>query len=191
MRWTRSSRFCGNQIRVPITPADLSRVCGTKPSRVERKQKRSASYDSTRVVPFHKDSISLSSLPPPPSLAPPHIPSPHSLTMVTNGHAEAKKDLRSEKLTSQYSSLWNSDSAKDSDANRDARLEQYTDVVNGYYDGATILYECECRADHLRKEMLMIRVDAWGDRFHFSRFRKGESFTASVSYPRPVLHSRY
>ncbi|KAJ9114922.1 putative secondary metabolism biosynthetic enzyme [Naganishia adeliensis] len=84
--------------------------------------------------------------------------------MVTNGHADTKKDLRNEKLTSQYSSLWNSDSAKDSDADRDARLEQYTDVVNGYYDGATILYEY-----------------AWGDRFHFSRFRKGESFTASLS----------
>ena len=63
--------------------------------------------------------------------------------MVTNGHVEAKKDLRSEKLTSQYSKLWNADSSKDSDADRDARLEQYTDVVNGYYDGATILYECE------------------------------------------------
>lgn len=51
--------------------------------------------------------------------------------MVTNTHTEAKKDLRSEKLTSNYSSLWKSDSAKDTDADRDARLEQYTDVVNG------------------------------------------------------------
>lgn len=51
--------------------------------------------------------------------------------MVTNTHAQAKKDLRSEKLTSQYSQLWKSDSAHDTDADRDARLEQYTDVVNG------------------------------------------------------------
>jgi sterol 24-C-methyltransferase len=59
--------------------------------------------------------------------------------MVTNTHTEAKKDLRSEKLTSNYSSLWKSDSAKDTDADRDARLEQYTDVVNGEWGRTTIL----------------------------------------------------
>lgn len=53
---------------------------------------------------------------------------------------------------------------------------------SGYYDGATILYECECRAFCCCSHVLLIEsTDAWGDRFHFSRFRKGEGFTASVS----------
>ena len=44
------------------------------------------------------------------------------------------------------------------------RLSNYTDVVNGYYDGATELYEY-----------------GWAQSFHFSRFYKGEAFHASLA----------
>lgn len=43
------------------------------------------------------------------------------------------------------------------------RNADYENVVNGYYDGATELYEW-----------------GWGTCFHFSRFYKGESFNQSV-----------
>jgi len=46
----------------------------------------------------------------------------------------------------------------------DDRIENYTEVVNGYYDGATDLYEW-----------------GWAQSFHFSRFYKGESFAASLA----------
>lgn len=44
------------------------------------------------------------------------------------------------------------------------RVDNYTQVVNGYYDAATELYEF-----------------AWAQSFHFSRFYKGESFAASLA----------
>lgn len=50
-------------------------------------------------------------------------------------------DARSESRVSNYNKFWNKDSAKDGDADRENRLSQYTDLVNGYYDGATELYE--------------------------------------------------
>ncbi|KAF8321915.1 S-adenosyl-L-methionine-dependent methyltransferase [Cantharellus anzutake] len=55
-------------------------------------------------------------------------------------------------------------SEKDSETHKENRLHSYTDVVNGYYDGATLLYEY-----------------AWGRSFHFSRFYRGESFHQSVA----------
>lgn len=61
-----------------------------------------------------------------------------SVTSINNkplpasAHVSHKKgDLRSETRTSQYSNFWNKDSARDTDADRDSRLDQYTDVVNG------------------------------------------------------------
>ncbi|KAH7102988.1 S-adenosyl-L-methionine-dependent methyltransferase [Auriculariales sp. MPI-PUGE-AT-0066] len=56
------------------------------------------------------------------------------------------------------------DSAKDTSAHTDNRLSSYTDVVNGYYDGATELYEY-----------------GWAQSFHFSRFYKGEGFKQSLA----------
>jgi sterol 24-C-methyltransferase len=49
-------------------------------------------------------------------------------------------------------------------ADMENRIADYDNVVNGYYDGATELYEW-----------------GWGTSFHFSRFYKGEGFTQSVS----------
>lgn len=44
------------------------------------------------------------------------------------------------------------------------RLSQYTSVVNGYYDGATDLYEY-----------------GWGQNFHFARSYPGEAFYQSIA----------
>jgi hypothetical protein len=52
-------------------------------------------------------------------------------------------------------------------ADMENRNADYENVVNGYYDGATELYEW-----------------GWGTCFHFSRFYKGESFNQSVC-PKP------
>jgi sterol 24-C-methyltransferase len=50
-------------------------------------------------------------------------------------------DARSEARVSNYTKFWQKDSAKDGEEDRSNRLEKYTDLVNGYYDGATELYE--------------------------------------------------
>ncbi|KZS92828.1 hypothetical protein SISNIDRAFT_412328 [Sistotremastrum niveocremeum HHB9708] len=63
-----------------------------------------------------------------------------------------------------YTNFWEKDSTKDTDAERDNRLTNYSDVINGYYDGATELYEY-----------------GWSQSFHFSRFYKGEAFAQSLA----------
>lgn len=95
-------------------------------------RQRGASYEFLVRASTHSPYLTATPLPAVPPSRPLFSPYPsRPPTMVTNTHAQAKKDLRSEKLTSQYSQLWKSDSAQDTDADRDARLEQYTDVVNG------------------------------------------------------------
>ena len=54
--------------------------------------------------------------------------------------------------------------SQEAQADTEKRNESYTDVVNGYYDGATELYEY-----------------GWSQSFHFSRFYKGEAFAASLA----------
>ncbi|PPR02935.1 hypothetical protein CVT24_012165 [Panaeolus cyanescens] len=61
-----------------------------------------------------------------------------------------------------YSKFWDKDLKTDQTG--DKRLDNYTEVVNGYYDGATQLYEY-----------------GWAQSFHFSRFYKGESFHQSLA----------
>ncbi|KAH9171392.1 sterol methyltransferase C-terminal-domain-containing protein [Lactarius sanguifluus] len=63
-----------------------------------------------------------------------------------------------------YAGFWQKDIKKEVKADSDVRVENYTDVVNGYYDGATELYEY-----------------GWAKSFHFSRFYKGEAFAASLA----------
>ncbi|KAF8259990.1 S-adenosyl-L-methionine-dependent methyltransferase [Lactarius quietus] len=62
---------------------------------------------------------------------------------------------------------------KEVKADSDVRVENYTDVVNGYYDGATELYEY-----------------GWAKSFHFSRFYKGEAFAASLARHEHYLASQ-
>lgn len=63
-----------------------------------------------------------------------------------------------------YRKHWNDDSTKDTDAQMEARKQSYTDVVNGYYDGATELYEY-----------------GWGHSFHFARYYPGEAFYQAIA----------
>jgi len=63
-----------------------------------------------------------------------------------------------------YTKFWQKDLSKEEDAHNEHRLNSYTEVVNGYYDGATELYEY-----------------GWAQSFHFSRFYKGEAFLASLA----------
>ncbi|CAD6578863.1 MAG: Delta(24)-sterol C-methyltransferase [Cyphobasidiales sp. Tagirdzhanova-0007] len=73
-------------------------------------------------------------------------------------------DARNRTGIAGYTKHWNADSTKDSAQQMDARKHSYTDVVNGYYDGATELYEF-----------------GWGLCFHFARYYKGESFFQAIA----------
>ncbi|KAF7794902.1 hypothetical protein EIP86_006045 [Pleurotus ostreatoroseus] len=73
-------------------------------------------------------------------------------------------DGRQENRISNYTKFWQNDMSKEKDVDTANRLSSYKDVVNGYYDAATLLYEY-----------------AWAGSFHFSRFYKGESFAASLA----------
>ncbi|KAI5122087.1 hypothetical protein M0805_002209 [Coniferiporia weirii] len=73
-------------------------------------------------------------------------------------------DGRVERRVENYTAFWQKDMSKEGSADTENRLDSYTDVVNGYYDGATELYEY-----------------GWAQSFHFSRFYKGEAFAASLA----------
>ncbi|KAI6029089.1 S-adenosyl-L-methionine-dependent methyltransferase [Pisolithus microcarpus] len=73
-------------------------------------------------------------------------------------------DGRQQKRVERYTKFWQKDLTHESDTDNKNRLDKYTDVVNGYYDGATELYEY-----------------GWAQSFHFSRFYKGEGFLASLA----------
>ncbi|KAL1746042.1 S-adenosyl-L-methionine-dependent methyltransferase [Schizophyllum fasciatum] len=77
---------------------------------------------------------------------------------------EAQADGRVGSRIENYSKFWQKDIHKEGEVDTDNRVDSYQDVVNGYYDGATQLYEY-----------------GWGRSFHFSRFYKGESFAASLA----------
>ncbi|TFY81346.1 hypothetical protein EWM64_g2657, partial [Hericium alpestre] len=72
-----------------------------------------------------------------------------------------------------YTAFWQKDMNKEKQNDTDNRVESYTDVVNGYYDGATELYEY-----------------GWAQSFHFSRFYPGESFVASLARHEHYLASQ-
>jgi len=63
-----------------------------------------------------------------------------------------------------YTDFWQKDIGKEEKVDTENRVDSYTDVVNGYYDGATELYEY-----------------GWAKSFHFSRFYKGEAFDSSLA----------
>jgi len=73
-------------------------------------------------------------------------------------------DARSTDRIGNYTKFWDKDRENEKAEVQGARVDNYTEVVNGYYDGATEIYEF-----------------AWGQSFHFSRFNKGESFNASLA----------
>lgn len=75
-----------------------------------------------------------------------------------------KGDVRNRAGIASYTAHWNKESSKDTQENTESRKEHYTDVVNGYYDGATELYEY-----------------GWGDSFHFCRYYPGEPFYQGIA----------
>ncbi|KIL62735.1 hypothetical protein M378DRAFT_165401 [Amanita muscaria Koide BX008] len=82
-------------------------------------------------------------------------------------------DGRVETRVQNYNKFWKKDLQQEGLADNEARLDSYTDVVNGYYDGATDLYEY-----------------GWAQSFHFSRFYKGEAFLASLARHEHYLASQ-
>ncbi|KJA25493.1 hypothetical protein HYPSUDRAFT_37472 [Hypholoma sublateritium FD-334 SS-4] len=84
--------------------------------------------------------------------------------MSSTAVSTPRSDGRVESRVENYTKFWKKDTAQEGATDNEHRLEAYTDVVNGYYDGATELYEY-----------------GWSQSFHFSRFYKGEAFLASLA----------
>ncbi|KAG9104866.1 Delta(24)-sterol C-methyltransferase [Ceratobasidium sp. 370] len=84
--------------------------------------------------------------------------------MVNAPTSETLDDGRVKSRVANYTAFWDKDSAQDGDAHKANRVENYKDVINGYYDGATELYEY-----------------GWAQSFHFSRFYRGEAFLQSLA----------
>ncbi|KAH9911706.1 S-adenosyl-L-methionine-dependent methyltransferase [Fomitopsis serialis] len=76
----------------------------------------------------------------------------------------AQADGRVNERIENYTKFWQKDISKDGADDTANRVDSYTDVVNGYYDGATDLYEF-----------------GWARSFHFCRFYKGEAFQAGLA----------
>ncbi|KAJ4470269.1 S-adenosyl-L-methionine-dependent methyltransferase [Lentinula lateritia] len=93
------------------------------------------------------------------------------MAIETNGNTHA--DGRSDSRIQNYTKFWQKDTSKEAEVDNANRLDSYTEVVNGYYDGATDLYEW-----------------GWAQSFHFSRFFKGESFAASLARHEHFLAAR-
>ncbi|KAJ7643398.1 S-adenosyl-L-methionine-dependent methyltransferase [Mycena polygramma] len=89
--------------------------------------------------------------------------------MPSNDMADGRKRDR----LVNYSTHWNKDLAKEDDKNTEARVGGYTEVVNGFYDAVTQLYEY-----------------SWGDSFHFCRFWRGEAFAAAQARHEHYLASQ-
>ncbi|KAJ6481749.1 delta-sterol C-methyltransferase [Mycena sanguinolenta] len=100
--------------------------------------------------------------------------------MSQNGYDDMADGRKRDRLVN-YSTHWNKDLSKEDNANTEARVDGYKDVVadsgldqlEGFYDAVTQLYEY-----------------SWGDSFHFCRFFKGESFAAAQARHEHYLASQ-
>ncbi|KAJ7238970.1 S-adenosyl-L-methionine-dependent methyltransferase [Mycena rebaudengoi] len=79
---------------------------------------------------------------------------------VVQSHADGRQGDR----IANYTKFWSKDITKEDTTHTDSRVDSYTEVVNGYYDGATELYEY-----------------GWAQSFHFCRFYEGEAFAAALA----------
>lgn len=73
-------------------------------------------------------------------------------------------ELRKQDRVSNYTKRWEENAKDDNETHRQNRLDDYTELVNGYYDGATELYEY-----------------GWSESFHFCRFYPGEPFLQGLA----------
>ncbi|SPO26663.1 probable delta(24)-sterol c-methyltransferase (erg6) [Ustilago trichophora] len=78
--------------------------------------------------------------------------------------APTATNVRNNEGIANYTKFWQKDSKDDSATDMANRLSEYTSVVNGYYDGATDLYEY-----------------GWGQNFHFARYYPGEAFMQAIA----------
>ncbi|OCH83743.1 S-adenosyl-L-methionine-dependent methyltransferase, partial [Obba rivulosa] len=85
----------------------------------------------------------------------------------------SSKDGRITSRIENYGNFWQGDPNQDSRVDSDNRVHNYTELVNGYYDGATVLYEF-----------------GWGKSFHFCRFYRGEHFTSAIARHEHYLAAR-
>ncbi|CAK5262021.1 unnamed protein product [Mycena citricolor] len=85
------------------------------------------------------------------------------MALVKN-NSKGMADGREHDRIANYTKFWDKDMAKENQAHTEHRVDSYAEVVNGYYDGATELYEY-----------------AWAQSFHFCRFYKGEGFDAALA----------
>lgn len=69
------------------------------------------------------------------------LPNGNSTAVAVNGHSKGDADVRNRAGISKYTEFWNKDSAQDTEEQNKQRIESYEELVNGYYDGATQLYE--------------------------------------------------
>ena len=76
----------------------------------------------------------------------------------------SSEELRNKQGIEDYTKFWDKNAAKDVETEQSKRKDQYTDVVNAYYDGATELYEY-----------------GWGRNFHFARYYPGEAFYQAIA----------
>ncbi|TCD71959.1 Delta(24)-sterol C-methyltransferase [Steccherinum ochraceum] len=86
------------------------------------------------------------------------------MTLAITNHPMLQADGRSQDRMTNYDKFWDQNLKKDTEEHNQNRLSSYAELVNGYYDGATVMYEY-----------------AWSGSFHFSRFNKGEGFFASLA----------
>ncbi|KAK7059787.1 delta-sterol C-methyltransferase [Favolaschia claudopus] len=91
--------------------------------------------------------------------------------MAQNGYNDMADGRKRDRLVN-YSTHWNKDLSKEDESNTQARVGGYTEVVNGFYDAVTQLYEY-----------------SWGESFHFCRFYKGEAFAAAQARHEQYLAS--
>lgn len=80
--------------------------------------------------------------------------------LINNGGS----DLRNRANISQYTKFWKPDHTQDTAQDGEVRKAQYENLVNGYYDAVTDLYEY-----------------GWGQNFHFARYYKGEAFAQGIA----------
>ncbi|KAJ7186960.1 delta-sterol C-methyltransferase [Mycena filopes] len=73
-------------------------------------------------------------------------------------------DGREPDRVANYTKFWDKDMSRENEEHTENRIHHYKDVVNGFYDGATELYEY-----------------GWAQSFHFCRFYKGEAFLAALA----------
>ena len=69
-----------------------------------------------------------------------------------------KGDVRNREGIEAYTAHWHKDSAQDDATRTESRLGKYTDVVNGYYDGAT-----ELCVPRLVRELMSTATSMVGD----------------------------